>query len=445
MRVRLTSLVLLIGLVTAACTTNGEEANGDTAPSESGGAEGPSGTLVIGNFQPFSGPNALFGPWMIGSCWAAVDLINAEGGVLGNDVSCGRFDSFDNPAQAIPAAQQMIAATPGLVGILGPSSDTAQATVPVINEAQIPFFPVTGLVDFNQNDFEYFWRIAPVDDGKGIAMSIVARDQGFQRAAIVATDDPGSQSIVPQLERVFEELGGEVVISVRLAAEQSSYRTEAQEVLDANPDVILTESDYRSAATFFGQMGELTDSQLPVIGTEKVHEPPYVKAVSAAIGDEEFRARFVSVAPYTEMSGSAYDAFAESALSSTNVADAAAEGDLDGEFLSTDPYAIGWYDSTNILALAMIAAGTTDPATYNSSIIPVTAPEEGKVEVGTFAEGKEALENGDSIQYVGVAGPYIFNQYHNSSPPYAAKQFVAPGEVEVIQVVTVEQLAEVME
>ena len=427
-------------VLATSCTDEGGTGDQDSAGEV---PEGPSGTLVVANFIPFTGPNALFGPWQIGSCWAAVDLLNSGGGVLGNDLTCEAFDTQGNPAQAVPVAQQMVAGTPELVGVIGVSSDEAQASAPVLNEARIPFFAVTGLVDFNENELEYFWRIAPVDDGKGVAMALSAAEAGYDTAAIVATDDPGAQSIVDPLTQVFGEQGGEIVASVRLAGGQSSYRTEAQQILAANPDVILTETDERSAATMFAQMQELGEIP-PVIGTEATHEPPYVQAVSEAIGTDEFQEKIYSVAPHVEMSGAAYDVFAESALSSESVAEATAGSDIDGEFLSTDPYAIQWYDEVNIFALAMIVAGTTDPATYNDFILEVTAPGDGKVQVRTFAEGKDALESGEEIQYVGAAGPYIFNEFHNSSPAYAAKRLVAPKETEIVNIVSVEEIASVM-
>lgn len=423
-------------LVATACADDGEQGGTEEV------VEGPSGTLVFASFNPFTGPNGYFGPFMMGSCWTAVDVINQEGGILGNDATCERFDTHGDPTQAVPAGQQMIASTGNLVGILGPSSDEAQATAPVLDQGAFPFFADTGLVDFNETDLEYFWRTFPADDSKGIAMAIVAAEQGFTRGAIAVTSDPGAQSLVPTVQETFEALGGEIVIDLRLAHGQSSYRTEAQRILSAEPDVIFTESDARSAATFLGQMQELNNELPAVVGSELSVEPPYVKAVSQAVGFDTFSEKVMGVVLHSATSGPAYEVFKESALSSEAAAEAVAEADLDAEFLSADPFAINWYDSVNIMALAMIAAGTTDPATYNSRIIEITNPGDGKVVVGSFAEGKEALEAGEDIQYEGVGGPYVFNEFHNAIPAYEALRFVSPTETESVQVVPVEQLTE---
>ena len=55
----------------------------------------------------------------------------------------------------------MLATTKNLVGINWPSSDEALATVPIINRGHIPMFADTGLSAFDQNPYEYFWRLDP--------------------------------------------------------------------------------------------------------------------------------------------------------------------------------------------------------------------------------------------------------------------------------------------
>ena len=87
----------------------------------SGGAA--ASTLVVGEFNPFTGPDAAFGPEMNGGCVPAIRLINADGGVLGHHMSCVQEDTRGDPADAVPAAQKMMATETALVGVLGPSSD----------------------------------------------------------------------------------------------------------------------------------------------------------------------------------------------------------------------------------------------------------------------------------------------------------------------------------
>src|SRR6476660_326328 len=80
-----------------------------------------SGTLTFASFNPFTGPDASFGPEMAAGCAPAIRTINQAGGVLGHQVQCTSVDTHGDPAEAVPAAQMMLAGTPNLVGINGPS------------------------------------------------------------------------------------------------------------------------------------------------------------------------------------------------------------------------------------------------------------------------------------------------------------------------------------
>ena len=108
-------------------------------------------TLTVAAFNPFSGPDQTFGPEMWAGCEAAATAINAAGGVLGHKLGCMAVDTQGNPADAVTAAAKMLATTPHLLGVLGPSSDEADATAPLINAAKVPMFADTGESSFDHN------------------------------------------------------------------------------------------------------------------------------------------------------------------------------------------------------------------------------------------------------------------------------------------------------
>src|SRR5215472_859438 len=147
--------VLPLLLTLAACASHGS----------TGGGTGGTGALTFAVFNPFSGPDASFGPEQLAGCIPAAAAITAAGGILGHKtVSCKTADSRGDPADAVPAAEQLISTTNSLVGVLGPSSDEASATVPLFNRAHIPMFADTGQAVFNQSSFTYFYRVTPPDD-----------------------------------------------------------------------------------------------------------------------------------------------------------------------------------------------------------------------------------------------------------------------------------------
>src|SRR5215467_3939871 len=121
--------LLAVLLTLAACGSHG---------SSSARTSG-TGALTFAVFNPFSGADASFGPEEIAGCIPAAAAIVKAGGILHHaTVTCLASDSRGDPADAIPAAEKLIATTSGLVGIIGPSSDEASATVPLFNRAKLP-------------------------------------------------------------------------------------------------------------------------------------------------------------------------------------------------------------------------------------------------------------------------------------------------------------------
>ena len=151
-------------------------------------------TLTVAAFNPFTGPDASFGPEMMAGCLTAATAVNAAGGVLSNKVACSSVDTRGDPADAVTAAAKMLATTPHLFGVLGPSSDEADSTAPLINAAKIPMFADTGEASFDHTKLQYFWRMTPADDVQGDAMALYAKQKGYLRAAAVFGNDIGSQA-----------------------------------------------------------------------------------------------------------------------------------------------------------------------------------------------------------------------------------------------------------
>src|ERR1700716_46652 len=75
------------------------------------------GTLTFASFNPFTGPDASFGPEMAAVCITASNLINQSGGLLGHQTECIAVDTRGDPADAVPPAQKMLATKPNLVGM----------------------------------------------------------------------------------------------------------------------------------------------------------------------------------------------------------------------------------------------------------------------------------------------------------------------------------------
>jgi ABC-type branched-subunit amino acid transport system substrate-binding protein len=377
--------------------------------------------LTVAAFNPFSGGNAAFGPEMMAGCNAATRTINNAGGVLGHTINCLGVDTRGDAADAVPAAEKMLATATNLVGVLGPSASEAQATVPIINQAQIPMFADTGEAAFNESSYQYFYRITPADDVKGYALALWAHHLGYTKAAAVFGNDIGSQSDLPTLTQAFQRLGGSFVINEKVVPGQSSYRTEVSQLIAANPQVIFTEADPATDATLLNELEQL-HGLIPIIGTDTTLEATWLKAVGSAIGNENLAKYYVGMQPAAVTSGPAVAVYRRAVESGTYKA---------------DPYAMNDYDGVVLMALAMLAAHSTEPATFASHIVEIASPGSGKTTVSSFAQGKKALAAGESIRYVGASGPIEFDKWHNSTGAFQVQN----SSGKVLGIVSAAQIA----
>jgi branched-chain amino acid transport system substrate-binding protein len=411
-----------ITTVLGACGSSSTEAN-------------PTGPLSFAVFDPFSGPDAAFGPEQMAGCAPAAHLIQAAGGIFQHKtVTCTIVDTRGDPADAVPAAQKLLFSTTGLAAVIGPSSDESSATVPIFNDQQIPCFANTGQAIFDQSTLPYFWRPFPADDTNGYAMALWAYNNGYRRAAAVFGTDISSQGSAPTAISAFKALGGEVVLAQNIPLTLSSYRTEVNDLLAKKPDIIFHEADPQTSATYLSELKDI-GGLVPIIGSTGTAEVPWVKSVSKALGTAAFDKYIFSTQTYSPAEGKSWETYRDAVLA--DAAEIAAPADQ----WVADGYSMGAYDSVNVVALAMLEANSVVGRDFNSHIQSVTAPSAGATKVYSFAEGKAALANHQKIQYIGATGVMDFNKYHNSNGSFEVRQYVNGIDPKQVTVFTPADLA----
>ncbi|HVS07967.1 MAG TPA: ABC transporter substrate-binding protein [Candidatus Dormibacteraeota bacterium] len=412
---RLAVLMIVMALAASACGGSGAAT-----------PRTMTGTLTIAAFNPFSGPDASFGPEEFAGCYPAIQLINRAGGVLGHPLECLNVDTHGDPVAGELALRNLLASTPNLVAILGPSSDESVPTVPLIDAAHIPMFLDAGQRLYDRTSYQYLWRLTASDDGAGYALAIWAYKQGYRRGATLFGNDT-DQTTVPTLLKGFRQLGGTIVINEPLVEGKTSYAGEVAAVIQARPDVIFTEIDPPSAAAFLSEFVKRQPA-IPIVGTQATAQPDWLQAVSRSIGAHTLASTYAGVQPYAAPQGRPWEIFNDALL-------AAGPAVPNPGQWSSDPYAIANYDAVTIAALAMVEAGTTDPRFYNRFIKTVTDAGANAVVVHSFDEGITALAGKHPIQYVGPSGPIVFDPWHNVAGGFSVVSYDPSGETKLIGVV----------
>lgn len=392
-----TSGATVLVVVAAACGSS-------TSPTATGGL-----TLNFAIVSAFSGPSAIAGQALSASCWPAIKVINQAGGVLGDNFTCIPVDTKGDPADAIPAVSQLLATHSNIVGVDGPDSAAGPATVPILAAAHIPMFANAGQAQFDKNTNPYFYRDTAPDDTAGFAQALWAQHQGYTRVALLYATDPASQGDKPGAVVGLQKLGIQVVADIGLTPDQPSYRSEATNMLSANPQAILTESDGPTAVTFFTNLAGLNGGALlPTIGSQATGNADYIQPMIKGLGLARMEKYFYFMGSATPPQTPAlYNLFQQNLGASGNEIPNATQWESNTEIQAV-------YDGLIVIALAIQQAKSINPVDFNPYIRRITESGAGKVVVNTFASGKAALLAGKQIQYVGLTGAINFNQYNNS-------------------------------
>jgi neutral amino acid transport system substrate-binding protein len=397
-----------------------------------------SGPLLVGVIAPFTGADAGLGPAYYAACLAAAPSINNNGGIGGRQVSCSKFDTRGEPADAVPAANSMIAGNTNLMAVVGCTSDEAATVAPIINRGHIPMFCMTGQTEFNKPNppLPYFHRLVPADIFDAYAMVGSALygpgHAPYKNAALVFGNDIGSQAFVQPATNAFTKLGGTIVINQPITLGASSYRTEVQAMLAKHPDVIFTEA-LGSAGTYLKEVKTQNGGQMiPFIGTSATIDPTWFQQVKDAIGVNDLVKYYAGVDLGYSFSGPAYDEFI------TNL-NAAASQFADAPKYKQRGSTLHLYDGIIMTALAMVATNSADPTVYNAKIKDIANGTSGATVVNTYKDGVTALKAGKSVRFVGAGGENNFDLYNNSQSGYILVAYDAQGNEVKVAELTPEQ------
>ena len=417
----------------AACSSSSTSSGSTT----SGNAGASGSSLVVADVAPFSGPDAALGPTYLVSCDGATAAINSAGGVLGHKLSCKGVDTRGDPADAVPATRQMFATTPNLALVIGVTSDEAASVVPVINADKMVVFGMTGQSEFDSTHFQYFYRLVPPDLEESYAMTVIAQQLGYKRIALAFGNDIGSQTFIKPAISAISKAGMTLVANETLDLSASTFRTEADKIVAAHPDVILTEALGPTDATFMSEVKQLNGGKMiPVIGTSATISPDWYKSVAAAITASTLASTFHADNLVTETSGPSYTPFYNAIMSEKGKVGST------GNFSTylTAPGAVHLYDAINLSALAMVEAKSTSPSVYAPFIAKIGDGGPGAVTVYSFAQGLAALKQGKAIRYEGPGGPTSFDSFHDSTGIFQTDTYSTSGAVQVSGNITAAQL-----
>lgn len=436
--VKIGSAGTIVGI--AGCTTTGDSASTPTdTPGGSNGSGGGSGNgdggsgdstdtasqgpIPVGSLFPLTGFWSENGTAIRDAVQFTVDEINAAGGPLGRSIN--HIDSDNEGADAQVATQKMskMINQDGIKGHIGPTSGTLPAVKETVEQNEIvAVSPTAGTHILWRDGPPWWWRTVPDDLLETFAVVKAAQDLGASSAAIIGVENQASKSINAQIEDIASEAELEITTTVLLPTGQSQASSTTQKALTTNPDIVLLTCETGQVPSILETMLQNDyDSSDALITSE---------AKSASTFDQVSDSQIIegawSISASANTESDKYQNWAERYKS---------ELQLD----SINPFAPPAYDATNVLALGMHAAGSTVGQEIADQMQSITNSPGTKVT--TFEEGRDALDNGEEINYDGITGPINFDEYGNVSGSFAVFQ-ATESEWQVDHIISPEQVRE---
>jgi ABC-type branched-subunit amino acid transport system substrate-binding protein len=339
--------------------------------------------------------------------------------VLGRPLEVLHADTSCDPADAIPAAKQLLAQ--GVVGVIGPETQEIDAVQALLTKTHVIIEFQGGDTSRDQQTDPYLFRDTPSDSQLGVAMALYARRMGYQRAAMLFYADAGAQTFRAPIRAAFTNLGGQIVSDLPVIPGQISYAQQVQQVIASKAQVIFTQVDAPTAAVLFRDANSVDGPAIPFIGTDVTAGADFLRAIGLKVAHDHL----VSVYG-TAVTGTATTEFAAA---------------LQVRFPGQQPMANATYayDAVVTLALAQVQAKTVDGEKVKDVMTTVTNP--GGEPCFSYPGCLTLLSAGTKINYEGASGNLDYDRYHNVFGPYGAFQADEHGRQQQIQLLDAEALS----
>jgi branched-chain amino acid transport system substrate-binding protein len=313
--------------------------------------------VKIGFASPLSGSQANYGKDNQNGAQMAVDELNAQGVTVGGKRL--KFELLAEDDQAEPKqgpliAQKLVDAK--VAGVVGHFN--SGVTIPasrVYSDAGIPELSVSTNVKYTHQGFKTAFRLMADDDKQGTALGNYAvRKLGLHRLAVVDDSTAYGQGLADAFEAAVKASGGQVVRREHTNDKAVDFNTLLTSIKGTNPDAIFF-GGYDAQAGPMAKQMKVLGMSIPLMGGETMNSAKFIELAGPAA--EGSIASTPGAALESRPGGKA---FAEKYKTRYH-----------SEVGLYTPY---FYDGVMVIAAAMKAANSTDPAKYLPALAKIEYP-----------------------------------------------------------------------
>jgi branched-chain amino acid transport system substrate-binding protein len=341
--------------------------------------------IKIATLTPLTGAGGLYGPTMAKAAAAVVEAVNAAGGVLGRKVALVSEDDQTSPEPAVRAARKLIDVDK-VSAIMGTwASAVTTAVAPLCWEGKTPLLTVSGADSITLLPHQgYIIRTQPNSQLQVTTLVQFILSLGSKKVFTMIPQTPFTQTTIDILNRELPK-GGAAHQSLVYDDKKTSYRTEVDQALRTDPDmilangytpdsVILLKDLYRAGykGKIVGFAYSLSQKLIDQIAQPEVVEGVYTFAPSPSEGSNAY----------------------EHVKKATGLA-------------APDPYTCQVYDHASMVLMAMAQAKDASGVAIKDNIRKIC--QGGGQSVDNAVDGIKAIAAGQKVDYTGASGPCDFD------------------------------------
>jgi branched-chain amino acid transport system substrate-binding protein/neutral amino acid transport system substrate-binding protein len=407
----LIAIMFIVAIVTFSGCTDTTDADTDTDTVEQ--EEVKIGTLlsITGDLSPYGGP-------MENAAKLAIEEVNANGGLLGTQVTMINEDSQTSEIAAVDGANKLVKIdkVPAIIGAAGSGISMAIIDITTGNNV-VQISPSNTAPDFTTyEDNDFYFRTVPSDALQGKAMAILAVDEGYTTASTLVLNNAYGVGFEKVFVEEFENMGGEILDRVKYDPQASMFNSEVEQAVKNEPEVIILISYPETGSLVLKaayEKGAMDNTKWLL--SEGLKDETLAETAGKDVDGNYIIAGFKGTAPDPRVTGPAYDTFNDAYVAKYGT--------------ETTTFTVNTYDAAAVIALAIEKAGSANGTAIRDNIRAVANPP--GVEVTDIAEGLRLIREGTDINYQGASGDVNFDENGDITTAYYAKWQVADnGSVE---------------
>ena len=342
--------------------------------------------IKLGTLTPLTGAGGSYGPSMRKSMSWVIEQVNGAGGVLGRRVELVSEDDQTNPDAGVRAARKLIDVDK-VAAVMGTwASSVTTAVAPLCWESKTFLTTVSGSDTITQLPHQgYLVRTQPNTHLQVAKLSAFLLQIGVKRVFILSAQTPFAEPTHRLLAEALPKGGAQVAGQVIYDKDKTTFRSEIDQALRANPDMIYLNGYTPDLTVLMKDLFKAGYSGQRVAQGYAAN-PKLLASLPTEVTDGIY-----VISPSPSIDSAAYKRLA-TALGVEEV----------------DPYSAQCHDHASLVCLAIAKAREATGTAIRDNIRKISQGPGDKVD--NAVDGLKLLAQGKEINYEGASGPCDFTE-----------------------------------